>query len=77
MKTKSSKSAAALKPYKAFSLTPHRAAKQWCKKHRGDSYYFGPLANWPAALKGFEREWPYIVQGVAIKPIRNGLCAIV
>jgi integrase len=64
VKTKSTKSAASLKPYKGYPLTPHRGAKQWCKKHRGDSYYFGPLANWQAALKRFEREWPYIIQGL-------------
>jgi integrase len=64
MKTKSSRSAASLKPYKGFQLTLHRAAKQWCKKHRKHTYYFGPLDNWQAALKRFEREWPYIVQGL-------------
>jgi integrase len=64
MATKSIKSAASLKPYKAFPLTAHRAAKQWCKHRRGRFYYFGPLAEWQAALKRFEREWPYVVQGL-------------
>jgi hypothetical protein len=61
---KSTKSGAALKPYKGFQLTPHRAAKQWCKKFRKHTHYFGPLDNWQAALKRFEREWTYIVQGL-------------
>lgn len=52
------------KPYDDFPLTIHRAAHQWCKKWKGKSYYFGPLDNWQAALKRFEREWPYIVQGL-------------
>ncbi len=64
MATKSSRSAASLKPYKDFPLTPHRGANQWCKKHRGRVHYFGSLVEWQSALKRFEREWPYIVQGL-------------
>jgi integrase len=62
--SKSSKSAVSLKPYDEFPLTAHRGAKQWCKKFRGDTYYFGPLSDWSTAHKRFEREWPYIVQGL-------------
>jgi integrase len=62
--SKSSKSATSLKPYKGFPLTPHRGAKQWCKKHRGHTHYFGPLDDWSTAHKRYEREWPYIVQGL-------------
>jgi integrase len=62
--SKSSKSAASLKPYKGFPLTAHRGAKQWCKKHRGHVHYFGPLSDWSTAHKRYEREWPYIVQGL-------------
>ncbi len=71
MKTKSSRSAASLKPYKEFPLTPHRAANQWCKKHRGRTHYFGTLGDWQTALKRFEREWPYIVQGLT-PPVLSG-----
>ena len=29
-----------------------------------DATTFGSLADWQTALKRFEREWPYIVQGL-------------
>ncbi len=65
---KSTKSAAALKPYDGFPLTAHRGAQQWCKKlkfaGKKRTFYFGPLSDWPAALKRYEREWPYRVQGL-------------
>lgn len=64
MATKSSRSGASLKPYPEFPLTVHRGANQWCKKFRRTTFYFGPLSDWSAAHKRFEREWPYIVQGL-------------
>jgi integrase len=41
------------KPYPEFPLTPHRGAKQWCKKIRGKIHYFGPLDNPDAALQKY------------------------
>jgi hypothetical protein len=64
MASKSTKSAVSLKPYKDFPLTPHRGAKQWCKKHRGHTHYFGPLDSWQDAHKRYECDWPDIVQGL-------------
>ncbi len=73
-----SKSAASKKPYKSFPLTEHRGAKQWVKKVRGTSFYFGPLDNWQAALKRFEREWPYIIQGLTPPALTDdaGACTL-
>ncbi len=77
MAAKSIKSAVSLKPYKDFPLTPHRGAKQWCKKHKGRSYYFGPLDNWEAALRLFNHEWPHIIQGRTPPPLDvEGGCTI-
>ncbi|MGE0378590.1 MAG: tyrosine-type recombinase/integrase [Planctomycetaceae bacterium] len=69
MGAKSTKSAKSLKPYRDFPLTPHRAAKQWVKKHRGHTHYFGPLRDWEAALRLFNHEWPYIIQGRTPPPL--------
>jgi integrase len=46
----SSKPTKPSKPYPEFPLTPHRGAKQWCKKVRGKIHYFGPLDDPDAAL---------------------------
>lgn len=62
MAAKSTKPAMSRKPYKGFPLTAHPNGS-WSKKHRGRVYYFGPQADWKAALDRFSREWPYIVEG--------------
>ena len=61
--SKSTASAASLKPYTGYPLTPHRGANQWCKRHRKHTYYFGVLADWQAALKKYEHDWPFIITG--------------
>lgn len=69
MASKSTKSPQSLKPYKTFPLTVHKGAGQWCKKlkrpedQKTRTFYFGPLGDWKAALKRYEREWPYRVEG--------------
>jgi len=60
------------KPYPEFPLTAHVGSGQWCKKFRGDSFYFGPLADWKAAHARFEREWPYRIQGKTPPAIDTG-----
>jgi len=57
-KSKSAK----LKPYADFPLTAHPSG-QWCKKHAGRQYYFGPLRDCKTALARFNREWKYIIEG--------------
>ena len=48
------------KPYLDFPLTAHPNG-QWCKKIRARLHYFGPWADWQAALQLFldQREPPY------------------
>ena len=55
-------------------LTPH-ANGQWAKKHRGIRYYFGPWSDYDAALRRFNHDWPYIVEGKTPPPIEaaNGV----
>jgi integrase len=42
----------ATKPYDDFPLTAHKNG-QWCKKVRGTVRYFGPVADWKAALEKY------------------------
>lgn len=54
-----------LKPRPSFPLTAHPSFR-WCKKHRGRTYYFGPIdpeaADYgaAAALAEYEEQWPGI-----------------
>jgi integrase len=50
------------KPYKGFPLTHHPSGR-WCKRFKGKAYYFGPVADWEAALREFNTRWPYIIKG--------------
>jgi integrase len=50
------------KPYDGFPLTAHRNG-QWCKKHRGKQFYFGLIDDWQSALKKYQWDWPYIIEG--------------
>jgi integrase len=43
------------KPYPGFPLTAHPNG-QWCKKIKGKLHYFGPLADWQAALDLFQEQ---------------------
>lgn len=67
---KSTPTAVTLKPYDGFPLTAHRGANQWCKKFRGDTYYFGALADWKAAKDKYDHDWPYIIKGLT-PPVRS------
>jgi integrase len=63
-----SKSRQSAKPYPEFPLTAHPSGR-WCKKRRGNQYYFGPVdadgdseAAWKAAVERYKREWPQILE---------------
>jgi hypothetical protein len=43
-------------------LTAHPSGR-WCKKHRGQQYYFGRIDDWQSALERYQQEWPYIIDG--------------
>jgi integrase len=60
------------KPYEGFPLFPH-ASGVWAKKIKGKLHYFGPWADWEAALAKFQREQDYLYRGVAPPPDGKGI----
>ncbi|NNJ26199.1 hypothetical protein [Alienimonas chondri] len=72
-KPRRSAPAAVQKPYPDFPLTPHRGAKQWCKKIRGKLHYFGPLDDWRRALEEYQRVRDDLQVGRAPRPATEGL----
>lgn len=50
------------KPYPDFPLFPHGNG-QWAKKVKGRLHYFGPWANWQAALAEYEYQAPWLHTG--------------
>jgi integrase len=57
------------KPYPEFPLFAH-ATKRWAKKIKGRLHYFGPWANWQAALEDYQYKVDYLQQG-RTPPPRN------
>lgn len=75
-------SAKSHKPYDGFPLTAHPNGS-WVKRckppgaEKTRTFYFGPLANWKAALEKFNREWPYIIEGKTPPPeLEDGACTL-
>ena len=50
-------------PHPKFPLSPHQPSGRWHEVHKGKRHYFGPLRDWGAALKRYERERPQIITG--------------
>ncbi|MCL4205542.1 MAG: tyrosine-type recombinase/integrase [Pirellulaceae bacterium] len=62
------------KPSKSFPLTAHNSG-QWAKHFNRRMYYFGSWRTDPKgteALKRFEREWPFILDGRTPPPVDTG-----
>lgn len=56
------------KPRHDFPLTPHRGAKQWCKKINGRVHYFGKLDDPDSAEKRYLAEKSDLESGRTPKP---------
>jgi len=61
------------KPHPDFPLTPHVRAKQWCKKIRGNTHYFGKLDNRDAALDKWLADKDDLLAGRKPRSKREGL----
>lgn len=55
------------KPYPEFPLFPHDT-KRWAKKIKGRLHYFGPWADWKAAIERYQYEVHFIQQGKKAPP---------
>jgi integrase len=60
-----------------FPLTPHDTTRRWCKKlptpHGPKVFYFGPLADWQAALTRFNDEKEALVAGRTPSARKDGM----
>jgi putative two-component system response regulator len=71
---KSNRSKSAVKPQKPYlgsPLTPHPLG-HLCKRIRGKLHYFGKVPEPDAALKRFNREWPFLQDGRTPPPVDTG-----
>lgn len=49
---------------------------QWCKKHRGKTYYFGVWADPGSALRKWRQDWPLITSGKNPAQIVTNSCRV-
>jgi integrase len=68
MRTATTSQATVRKPRHDFPLTPHRGAKQWCKKINGRIHYFGKLDDPGAAEKRYLAERNDLAAGRVPRP---------
>jgi len=70
MRTGTKGQATIQKPRHDFPLTPHRGAKQWCKKINGRVHYFGKLDDPNAAEKRYDAEKADLEAGRVPRPVQ-------
>ncbi len=77
LRTRARKTKKPKKPYPEFPLFAH-ASGRWCKKIRGAFHYFGPWADWHAALQKWEAEKVDLLAGrkPAARRRQDGECTM-